>query len=408
MSFDRIDFMQQANQRFRDSLIGMGSGGNITGLPAVHGVPQAMNHAAAALLQSDPTTAALSQAAEDALQAAHRARSALMLHTIDYIARLVRQELPSADAITVDCQERNMREVFDKKGNTIWSAPASSTSRLRDGIVEDIDAMLNDVIPFGGLTEAGWRYGTESIAYRTVFLPKAEVTERRTAVTSFPAPEGMAVLHAEFSPGTPAFSLVGPNESYSRETRDRVRAGITNSGIGFPAGNVAVVAHWAVVRTGSSADLAIACTLLAAAGVIDATTLNGVALIGELGLDGRIRSVRDVADTVRIAQEAGCRKFIVAADDFDEVSQNLDISPVGANDLNAALGFLNEMTETSPTATTPDARPHGTPGEDAGKCAQCDRLLVWDRTGSRVHDEFGEYLCYSPRRAGGRVHVLGD
>ncbi|MFI1703024.1 hypothetical protein [Streptomyces griseoruber] len=53
-------------------------------------------------------------------------------------------------------------------------------------------------------------------------------------------------------------------------------------------------------------------------------------------------------------------------------------------------------------------RPHGTPGEDAGNCAQCGRLLVWDGSGRRVNDEWGEYLCYAPRRADARsaVHVL--
>ncbi|MER6632219.1 hypothetical protein ABT301_29065 [Streptomyces sp. NPDC000987] len=53
-------------------------------------------------------------------------------------------------------------------------------------------------------------------------------------------------------------------------------------------------------------------------------------------------------------------------------------------------------------------RPHGTPGETAGNCAQCGRPLIWDGTGQRVHDEQGEYICYDPR-PGGRtstVHVL--
>ncbi|MFJ7489700.1 hypothetical protein ACIQZB_00315 [Streptomyces sp. NPDC097727] len=52
---------------------------------------------------------------------------------------------------------------------------------------------------------------------------------------------------------------------------------------------------------------------------------------------------------------------------------------------------------------------HGTPGEDAGNCAQCGRLLIWDGAGKRVNDEWGEYLCYSPRPDGARsaVHTLG-
>lgn len=60
------------------------------------------------------------------------------------------------------------------------------------------------------------------------------------------------------------------------------------------------------------------------------------------------------------------------------------------------------------TAPTDHDRPHGTPGEDAGTCAQCHRLLIWDGTGKRVNDELGEYLCYGPRPGGtgSAIHVL--
>ncbi|WP_405893749.1 hypothetical protein OG272_15895 [Streptomyces sp. NBC_00104] len=60
------------------------------------------------------------------------------------------------------------------------------------------------------------------------------------------------------------------------------------------------------------------------------------------------------------------------------------------------------------TAQAAPERPQGTPGEDAGNCAQCERLLIWDGTGKRVNDEWGEYLCSGPRAASPRsaVHVL--
>ncbi|MGW2255089.1 hypothetical protein ACWCXH_33630 [Kitasatospora sp. NPDC001660] len=55
----------------------------------------------------------------------------------------------------------------------------------------------------------------------------------------------------------------------------------------------------------------------------------------------------------------------------------------------------------------------GTPGADAGVCDQCGVLIVWDRAGRRVHDEYGEYWCSTTRREAGRnptgrssVHVL--
>ncbi|MGW4007940.1 hypothetical protein [Streptomyces sp. NPDC004763] len=59
-------------------------------------------------------------------------------------------------------------------------------------------------------------------------------------------------------------------------------------------------------------------------------------------------------------------------------------------------------------APAADARPTGTPGQNAGNCANCGHLLIWDGSGRRVNDEWGEYLCHGDRAAGVRagVHVL--
>lgn len=59
-------------------------------------------------------------------------------------------------------------------------------------------------------------------------------------------------------------------------------------------------------------------------------------------------------------------------------------------------------------SAAPTDRPTGAPGQDAGTCGQCAQLLVWDRTGRRVHDEYGEYLCGTGRdsTATSAVHVL--
>jgi hypothetical protein len=69
--------------------------------------------------------------------------------------------------------------------------------------------------------------------------------------------------------------------------------------------------------------------------------------------------------------------------------------------------YKDQAQDTAPTA---DDQPHGTPGEDAGKCAQCSRLLIWDGSGKRVNDEWGEYLCSGPRPGGTKsaVHVLAS
>ncbi|MEU2264969.1 hypothetical protein ABZ568_00645 [Streptomyces olindensis] len=72
------------------------------------------------------------------------------------------------------------------------------------------------------------------------------------------------------------------------------------------------------------------------------------------------------------------------------------------------LQRVRTLPKTSSAAPAADDRPHGTPGEDAGTCGQCHRPLIWDSSGRRVNDEWGEYLCYGPRTGGtgSAVHVL--
>lgn len=380
---------------------------SLTGLPASPPV-LATDHFARAL-ETDPATAAFAHATSDALHAATRARQVLHRNTLQYAARLLREAFPDAAAITADTSDGELYEVRDADGRALYRAPFTPASSLDDRTADDVTDLLKQTFLFGGLDEAGWQTAAEGEPYRSIALPTVDMARRSTTASSFPTPEGMATIMAEYTPGaTPAFQITGLNSTFARETRDRIRAAIVNSGFEWEPGLMQIVAHWTVVRTGSSSDLALACTALAAAGVIDPATLNGVAMIGELGLDGRVRSVRDVTDTVRTAQEAGYRKFIVARDDFDEVSENIDITPVGANDLTAALAFLFDMHETETTNPAPEVPTQGTPGEDAGHCAQCSKLLIWDRSGKRLNDEWGEYICTGTRQPGrsSSVHLL--
>ncbi|MDX3070099.1 hypothetical protein PV518_49660 [Streptomyces sp. ND04-05B] len=87
---------------------------------------------------------------------------------------------------------------------------------------------------------------------------------------------------------------------------------------------------------------------------------------------------------------------------------NPDAAPV-TEEVKAILHArgLNKDQEPDTTPAAAD-QSHGTPGTDAGNCAQCARLLIWNGTGKGVHDEWGEYFCSGPRPAGARsaVHVL--
>jgi magnesium chelatase family protein len=99
----------------------------------------------------------------------------------------------------------------------------------------------------------------------------------------------------------------------TREARDRIRAAIVNSGEKWP--QMVTVSLPARLPSGSSADLTIAVSILAASGAVPAAALAGVVFVAELGLDGSLRPVPDVPAAITAAAEGGMHTVVVAAGD---------------------------------------------------------------------------------------------
>jgi magnesium chelatase family protein len=112
--------------------------------------------------------------------------------------------------------------------------------------------------------------------------------------------EGRPVsVEVHVSNGLPAFSVVGLPDEACRESRDRVRAALLSTGLTWPLSRITVnLAPSGVRKSGAGLDLAIAMGVLAASGAVDAAALDGLAFLGELGLDGSIRRVPGVVPLV--------------------------------------------------------------------------------------------------------------
>src|ERR1700755_1649592 len=96
-------------------------------------------------------------------------------------------------------------------------------------------------------------------------------------------------VEADLSAGLPAVVLTGLPDTALHEARDRVRAAVVNSGEQWPNRRITVnPLPSALPKHGSAFDLAIAAALLAGAGGFPAHPLDGVAVLGELGLDGAV------------------------------------------------------------------------------------------------------------------------
>jgi magnesium chelatase family protein len=125
--------------------------------------------------------------------------------------------------------------------------------------------------------------------------------------------EGTLVeIEADVGGGLPGLHLVGLPDAALNESKDRVRAAIVNSERDWPNERIVLALSPASLRkAGSGFDIALACAILAAGGVVDQAALDGTVLLGELALDGRLRAVRGVLPCLVAAKAAGMRRVIV-------------------------------------------------------------------------------------------------
>ncbi|WP_433404177.1 YifB family Mg chelatase-like AAA ATPase [Streptomyces sp. CA-146814] len=154
--------------------------------------------------------------------------------------------------------------------------------------------------------------------------------------------EGVVVeVQADLEPGVAAFTLVGLPDKSLIESRDRVRAAVVNSGAEWPQKKLTVgLSPASVPKSGSGFDLAVACAVLGAAERIDPAAIADVVMIGELGLDGRVRPVRGVLPAVLAAAEAGYQQVVVPEQTAGEAALVPGVSVRGVRSLRQLIAIL--------------------------------------------------------------------
>ena len=167
-------------------------------------------------------------------------------------------------------------------------------------------------------------------------------------------------MEVDVSFGLPAFQMVGLPDASVRESRDRVRSAIRNSGFEFPPHRVTVnLAPADIRKAGSSFDLPIALGVLAAAGSITRRDISGVLLLGELSLDGGIQTARGVLPIAAAARRHRCHALLLPHPNSSEaaVVEGLELYPVRS--LVEAVSALNDPVafRASPAAVLPPAPP---------------------------------------------------
>ncbi|MFF4256131.1 YifB family Mg chelatase-like AAA ATPase [Streptomyces sp. NPDC001663] len=166
----------------------------------------------------------------------------------------------------------------------------------------------------------------------------------RTCSVALVGVEGVVVeVQADLEPGVAAFTLVGlPDKSLS-ESRDRVRAAVVNSGGEWPQKKLTVgLSPASVPKAGSGFDLAVACAVLGASERIDPRVLADIVMIGELGLDGRVRPVRGILPAVLAAADAGYEQVVVPECAAAEASLVPGVSVLGVRSLRQLIAVLTD------------------------------------------------------------------
>ena len=146
-------------------------------------------------------------------------------------------------------------------------------------------------------------------------------------------------VEADVSGGLPGWSFVGYLASEVREAQDRVRTAIRNLGVELPPRKVTINLSPADLRKeGTGFDLAIAAAILTAT---DHPVPGGnVAVLGELGLDGRIKGIPGALTLTVRARELGFTRLFLPEENLEEASMIQGIGLVGAGDLKSLMELL--------------------------------------------------------------------
>jgi magnesium chelatase family protein len=157
-------------------------------------------------------------------------------------------------------------------------------------------------------------------------------------------------VEVDIAPGLPQFSTVGLPDAAVKESKDRIKAAIKNSGYRFPEKRVTVnLAPADIKKEGTAFDLPIAVAILAAEGLIDAVKLKDYLIMGELSLDGGIKAIHGVLSAAFQAKSSGVAGILVPGDNAREAAMVEGLPVFGMKSLSEIVEFIAGRKEVRPT-----------------------------------------------------------
>jgi magnesium chelatase family protein len=147
------------------------------------------------------------------------------------------------------------------------------------------------------------------------------------------------------SRGLPHFSMVGLPDAAVKESRDRIKAALKNIGFVFPLKQITInLAPADLKKEGSSFDLPIAVGIIAAEGIIPASSLSEYIMTGELSLDGRVKPVKGSLPVALEAKRLGMKGLILPQENAAEAAVVKGLEIYGVGSLPEVIEFLGGIT----------------------------------------------------------------
>ena len=153
----------------------------------------------------------------------------------------------------------------------------------------------------------------------------------------------------------PKYHTVGLPEGAVKESKERVKAAIKNSGYDFPFKHVTInLAPADIRKEGSAFDLPIAIGIMSAYGYVRHTYLNNLLILGELALDGSLRPVKGALPVAISARDNGIRGVILPKENADEAAVVEGIKVAGVSSLSEVIAILNGEVSIQPVIVNRD------------------------------------------------------
>ncbi|MEY3182185.1 MAG: chelatase family protein [Pseudomonadota bacterium] len=155
----------------------------------------------------------------------------------------------------------------------------------------------------------------------------------------------LVTVETHLSPGLPSFSIVGLPEAAIKESKDRVRSALINSGFEFPTARIVInLAPADLPKDGGRFDLPIALSILAASGQLPIKSLAQYEFAGELALSGHLRPISAVLPLAIATQEQG-RTLFIPEDNTEEACLIHTCTVIGAKTLQAVCNHFTDKTK---------------------------------------------------------------